>query len=94
VLTHGNVTWNAVNVLVDHDLIAGERAPVSAPLFHTAGLNMLTLPVLLKGSTCVLVESSADPSRRVWSGERSTAPTGVGQDRSLWRVSLIDTSFT
>jgi fatty-acyl-CoA synthase len=29
-------------------------ALVSAPLFHTAGLNMLTLPVLLKGGTCVL----------------------------------------
>ncbi|MEV6485788.1 long-chain fatty acid--CoA ligase [Streptomyces sp. NPDC051576] len=56
-LTHGNLTWNAVNVLVDTDLIADERALVSAPLFHTAGLNMLTLPVLLKGGTCVLVEA-------------------------------------
>ncbi|MFF4724222.1 o-succinylbenzoate--CoA ligase [Streptomyces mirabilis] len=56
-LTHGNLTWNAVNVLVDHDVTADERALVSAPLFHTAGLNMLTLPVLLKGGTCVLVES-------------------------------------
>jgi fatty-acyl-CoA synthase len=53
-LTHGNITWNAVNVLIDHDLIADEVALVSAPLFHTAGLNMLTLPVLLKGGTCVL----------------------------------------
>ncbi|MFD3380321.1 MULTISPECIES: o-succinylbenzoate--CoA ligase [unclassified Streptomyces] len=56
-LTHGNLTWNAVNVLVDQDLITDERALVSAPLFHTAGLNMLTLPVLLKGGTCVLVEA-------------------------------------
>ncbi|MFF4571570.1 o-succinylbenzoate--CoA ligase [Streptomyces sp. NPDC001410] len=56
-LTHGNLTWNAINVLVDTDLTADERALVSAPLFHTAGLNMLTLPVLLKGGTCVLVES-------------------------------------
>jgi fatty-acyl-CoA synthase len=56
-LTHANLTWNAVNVLVDHDLTADERALVSAPLFHTAGLNMLTLPVLLKGGACVLVES-------------------------------------
>ena len=56
-LTHGNLTWNAVNVLVDHDLRADEVALVSAPLFHTAGLNMLTLPVLLKGGSCVLVES-------------------------------------
>jgi fatty-acyl-CoA synthase len=56
-LTHGNLTWNAINVLVDTDLITDERALVSAPLFHTAGLNMLTLPVLLKGGTCVLVEA-------------------------------------
>ncbi|WP_328875001.1 o-succinylbenzoate--CoA ligase [Streptomyces sp. NBC_00287] len=56
-LSHGNLTWNAVNVLVDTDLVTEERALVSAPLFHTAGLNMLTLPVLLKGGTCVLVES-------------------------------------
>ncbi|MDN0198525.1 o-succinylbenzoate--CoA ligase [Streptomyces sp. S.PNR 29] len=56
-LTHGNLIWNAFNVLIDHDLIADERALVSAPLFHTAGLNMLTLPVLLKGGTCVLVEA-------------------------------------
>lgn len=56
-LTHGNITWNALNVLVDTDLIADERALVCAPLFHTAGLNMLTLPVFLKGGTCVLVEA-------------------------------------
>ncbi|MBA2810320.1 long-chain fatty acid--CoA ligase [Streptomyces sp. KM273126] len=56
-LTHGNLIWNAFNVLIDHDLVADERALVSAPLFHTAGLNMLTLPVLLKGGTCVLVET-------------------------------------
>ncbi|MFI9583548.1 long-chain fatty acid--CoA ligase [Streptomyces sp. NPDC052236] len=56
-LTHGNLSWNAVNVLIDHDFIADEVALVSAPLFHTAGLNMLTLPVLLKGGRCVLVEA-------------------------------------
>ncbi|MDT9700495.1 o-succinylbenzoate--CoA ligase [Streptomyces sp. P17] len=56
-LSHGNLIWNAVNVLVDTDLVTDERALVSAPLFHTAGLNMLALPVLLKGGTCVLVEA-------------------------------------
>ncbi|WP_405915611.1 o-succinylbenzoate--CoA ligase [Streptomyces sp. NBC_00728] len=60
-LTHGNLVWNAVNVLVDHDLTTDERALVCAPLFHTAGLNMLTLPVLLKGGTCVLT-GSFDPA--------------------------------
>ncbi|MFJ1757843.1 long-chain fatty acid--CoA ligase [Kitasatospora sp. NPDC088134] len=56
-LTHGNLTWNAYNVLVDTDLLADEVALVSAPLFHTGGLNMLTLPVLLKGGSCLLTES-------------------------------------
>lgn len=54
-LTHGNLTWNAVNVLLDHDVRADEVALVTAPLFHTAALNMLTLPVLLKGGACLLV---------------------------------------
>ncbi|MFE1317361.1 long-chain fatty acid--CoA ligase [Kitasatospora phosalacinea] len=56
-LTHGNLTWNAYNVLVDTDLLADDSALVSAPLFHAGGLSMLTLPVLLKGGTCHLVES-------------------------------------
>ncbi|MEV0318516.1 long-chain fatty acid--CoA ligase [Streptomyces sp. NPDC050658] len=56
-LTHANLTWNAVNVLVDADLTSDTTALVTAPLFHTAGLNMLALPVLLKGGTCVVVES-------------------------------------
>ncbi|MFG2640691.1 long-chain fatty acid--CoA ligase [Streptomyces sp. NPDC048370] len=55
-LTHANLTWNALNVLIDTDLRSDERALVVAPLFHTAGLNMLALPVLLKGGTCVLEE--------------------------------------
>ncbi len=57
VLTHANLTWNAFNVLIDADYRPAERALVCAPLFHTAGLNMVTLPVLLKGGTCVLAGS-------------------------------------
>jgi fatty-acyl-CoA synthase len=60
-LTHGNLTWNAINVLIDQDIAADEVALVSAPLFHTAGLNMITLPVFLKGGTCVLV-GAFDPA--------------------------------
>ncbi|WP_413752011.1 long-chain fatty acid--CoA ligase [Streptomyces sp. R-74717] len=62
VLTHGNIIWNSVNVLVDADLSGEEVALVSAPLFHTAALNMTALPTLLKGGT-VLLESSFDPDR-------------------------------
>lgn len=56
-LTHGNITWNSVNVVVDMDLRSDEVALLSAPLFHTAGLNMTCLPVLLKGGTVLLVPS-------------------------------------
>ncbi|MDX3225105.1 long-chain fatty acid--CoA ligase [Streptomyces sp. ME19-01-6] len=56
-LTHANLTWNAVNVLIDQDIASDEVALVSAPLFHTAGLNMLALPVLLKGGACVLADA-------------------------------------
>jgi acyl-CoA synthetase (AMP-forming)/AMP-acid ligase II len=57
VLTHGNLTWNCVNVLVESDLSGGDVALVVAPLFHAAALGMSCLPTLLKGGTCVLVES-------------------------------------
>jgi fatty-acyl-CoA synthase len=61
-LTHGNLTWNAFNVLVDVDLASDETTLCTAPLFHTAGLNMTCLPTLLKGGTVVL-EPSFDPGR-------------------------------
>ena len=54
-LTHGNLTWNCYNLLVDLDLAGDEVALVSAPLFHTAALNHTALPVFLKGGTNVLV---------------------------------------
>jgi fatty-acyl-CoA synthase len=61
-LTHGNITWNAINVVVDADFRADEVALVVAPLFHTAALNMLCLPTMLKGGS-VLIESAFDPAR-------------------------------
>ncbi|MDG4858664.1 long-chain fatty acid--CoA ligase [Streptomyces sp. T-3] len=77
-LTHANLTWNAVNVLVDTDLITDEIALVSAPMFHTAGLNMLTLPVLLKGGSCVLVPSfDADGTLDLIERHRVTFMFGV-----------------
>jgi len=54
VLSHGNIIWNSLNVLVDADLSGDEVALVVAPLFHTAALNMICLPTLLKGGRVVL----------------------------------------
>ncbi|KOX16331.1 long-chain fatty acid--CoA ligase [Nocardiopsis sp. NRRL B-16309] len=53
-LTHGNITWNCVNVLLDVDITADEVTLVTAPMFHTAALNMTCLPTLLKGARVVI----------------------------------------
>ncbi|MCJ8505166.1 o-succinylbenzoate--CoA ligase [Kocuria flava] len=61
-LTHGNFTWNCVNVLVDYDVSADEVALMISPMFHVASLGMGVLPTLLKGATLVL-ESRFEPGR-------------------------------
>ncbi|WNF00916.1 long-chain fatty acid--CoA ligase [Streptomyces luomodiensis] len=62
VLTHGNLIWNSLNTLVDGEFAAGDVTLLSAPLFHTAALNMTCLPTVLKGGTLVL-EESFSPAR-------------------------------
>ena len=52
-LTHGNITWNVYNLLVDVDVRSDEVALVTAPLFHTAALNQVLFPTLLKGGTAL-----------------------------------------
>jgi fatty-acyl-CoA synthase len=59
-LTHGNLTWNCVNFMIDVDVASDEVTLVSAPMFHTAALNQTALPTFLKGGTAVLV-SKFDP---------------------------------
>lgn len=54
VLTHGNLTWNSINVLVDYDVTSSSIALMIAPMFHAASLGMGALPTLLKGGTLVL----------------------------------------
>ncbi|MEO8095087.1 MAG: AMP-binding protein, partial [Pseudolysinimonas sp.] len=40
VLTHGNMTWNSINVLIDYDVTSRDVALMVAPLFHVAALGM------------------------------------------------------
>ncbi len=77
-LTHGNVVWNVANLLVDIDLGSEEVALVTAPLFHTAALNQVLFPTILKGGT-VLLEPRFDPTRAVdlIESERVTLLFGV-----------------
>lgn len=61
-LTHGNVTWNCINVIVDFDFSSKDVALMISPMFHVASLDMGVLPTLLKGGT-VILESRFDPAR-------------------------------
>lgn len=61
VLTHGNMTWNAVNQVLGMDFTAVERTLALAPLFHIGGLNGTVNPTLLRGG-CAVVVRGFDPA--------------------------------
>jgi len=56
-LSHANLIWNTVNLLVGVDVCADEVTLVSAPLFHVAALGQTLLPTLIKGGRAVLTSS-------------------------------------
>ncbi|WP_159502377.1 o-succinylbenzoate--CoA ligase [Microbacterium sp. 18062] len=62
VLSHGNLTWCAMNCIVDYDVVSTDVALLISPLFHVASLGMGALPVILKGATIVL-EKGFDAGR-------------------------------
>jgi len=69
VLTHGNLTWVALNCVVDYDVVSTDVALMISPLFHVASLGMGALPVILKGGTLVL-EKGFEPGRALARIER------------------------
>jgi fatty-acyl-CoA synthase len=78
VLIHGDLIWNAINVITDYDVVSTDRALMISPLFHVASLGMGCLPVLLKGGT-VLLEERFVPGDALGTIERlrATSISGV-----------------
>ena len=60
-LTHGNVTWNAVNVLTSTDLRPDDITIAIAPFFRVGGTGVNVLPVVLRGGTVIIPRSAPDP---------------------------------
>ena len=58
VITHENVLWNVFNYVTDWDLVSTDTTLVLNPIFH-AVLHILTMPLLYKGGTVVLMEDFA-----------------------------------
>lgn len=61
-LSHRMLTWNSINTNINWDLVSTDITTVHAPLFHTGGLNVLTLPLLHVGATVIIMDTF-DPER-------------------------------
>jgi fatty-acyl-CoA synthase len=59
-LTHGNITWNVVNLLSITDVRGDDVTIAIAPFFRTGGTGVNVLPILFKGGT-VVVPEAPDP---------------------------------
>ena len=60
-LTHDNLMWNLINVLsVGRGLREGDRTVTVAPMFHSGGLGVHTLPLIYIGGTNTIM-SAFDP---------------------------------
>ena len=53
-LTHGNVTWNVVNLLTCADFRSDDVTMALVPFFRVGGTGVNVLPVLLMGGTVVV----------------------------------------
>ncbi|WP_421383642.1 class I adenylate-forming enzyme family protein [Bacillus salacetis] len=54
VLSHRSIMWNAINTIVSWNLTDKDTTLTCIPMFHTGGLNALSIPILVAGGTVVL----------------------------------------
>jgi fatty-acyl-CoA synthase len=54
VLSHRSIVWNSLNTIISWGLTSEDVTATYLPMFHTGGLNALTIPVLHIGGTVVL----------------------------------------
>ena len=64
VLTFESVNWNAINTIISWNLSARDCTLNYMPLFHTGGLNALSLPILMAGGT-VVIGRKFDPEEAI-----------------------------
>ena len=76
-LTHGNVTWNVVNLLSIADFRSDDVTIAIAPFFRVGGTGVNVLPVLFKGGT-VVVPGAFDPDEALRLMERHRVTIGFG----------------
>ncbi|MFH5824319.1 long-chain fatty acid--CoA ligase [Georgenia sp. AZ-5] len=76
--THGSLTFQYFQALVDTDFTRDEVMLAVAPLFHVAGLNTMTMPTFLKGGK-VIIQHAFKPEAvlRTIQAERVTSMFAV-----------------
>lgn len=65
VLSHRAVDWNALNTIVSWGLTEDEVTLNYMPLFHTGGINALSLPILMNGGK-VVIGNKFDPQKALY----------------------------
>jgi fatty-acyl-CoA synthase len=78
ILTHGMITWNAINTNVGWDLRSDDSTVLHSAMFYTAGWNVFTLPLFHCRGTNLLIRSfDADLVLELIERERLTLFFGV-----------------
>ncbi|NJN68406.1 MAG: long-chain fatty acid--CoA ligase [Chloroflexaceae bacterium] len=57
ILTHGTVTWNAINTVMSWGLTPQDMTILNLPLFHTGGLNVFTTPLVHIGGCSIVCQT-------------------------------------
>ena len=73
VLSFDSVNWNAINTIIGWDLCNEDCTINYMPLFHTGGINALSIPILMAGGTVVIGKKfDAERAIRALNEYRST----------------------
>lgn len=59
-LTHANMFWNIIQVIIAHPIFETDTTFTVAPMFHSGAMTILTLPLLYRGGT-VFIDNRFDP---------------------------------
>ncbi len=88
-LSHGNVTWNAINLLASADVRPDDVTIAIAPFFRVGGTGVNVLPVLFLGGTVVVPQDSR-PETLLELTERHRVTVGFGNPDLLDSIARSD----
>jgi len=72
-LTHANLTWNAINVISSLDIRSDDVGLAAAPFFRAGGFGITVLPMLVRGGTVVIApRPDPDDVLRLIEGQQVT----------------------